>query len=176
MSQKKLPRLKKGKKFTKQHAIIAAAVVVVIAITIWLCDVLYGESDNPVDWSRDMPRTSIASVELSFQQVEGYPNGLNVTITDEMTDELYEIIHNLKRSDFTRGSVSAYDTAIWIRCYNAEFLLTYKDGVAGLTFDEASGEIYGGGRDWKITSEALEEFVEKYRTLYYTELGIEQKS
>lgn len=173
MSEKKLPRKRKGKfKLTKQHVWIAIAVVVVIAITIWLCDVLYGESDNPVDWAHDMPRESIASMELSFVGVEGYPNGINVTMTDEMVDEFYEIIHNLKRNDFVRGSVTEYEAAIWIRCYNAEFLLEYRDGATGLTFDDASGEIYGGDRDWKITSDAIGEFIEKYKAIYFEQLGI----
>ena len=174
MSKKGLA--KKGKfKFTKKNLGVVAAVFLVIVITVWLSDVLYGESDNPIDWARDMPRTSIASVELSFTGVEGYPNGLNITMTDEMVDELYDIIHNLKRNEIVRGSVSDYEAGIWIRCYNAEFILEYKDGAAGLTFDDAAGAIYGGNRDWKITSEALSEFIEKYKTVYFEQLGITEE-
>ena len=173
MSEKRLVTKKKGKKkLTKKNLGIAAAIVVIIAITIWLCDVLYGESDNPVDWAHDMPRESIASVELFFTDIEGYPSGLNVTMTEEMVDELYDIIHNLKRNDFTRGSVSNYESAIFIRCHNAEFLLEYKGGATGLNFDEASGAVYGGGRDWKITSDAIGEFIEKYKVIYLEQLGI----
>ncbi len=175
MSEKKLTTKRKGKfKFTKKNLGIGAAILVVIAITVWLCDVLYGESDNPVDWAQDMPRESIASVELSFTGVEGYPNGFNVTMTDEMVDELYDIIHNLKRNDFARGSVSDYEAAILIRCHNVEFLLEYKDGATGLTFDEASGAVYGGDRDWKITSDAIGTFIEKYKTIYFEQLGIKE--
>lgn len=171
MSRKRLSL--KGKfKLTKKNLGIIAIAVVVIAITIWLCDVLYGESDNPVDWAREMPRESIATVELSFTGVEGYPNGISVTMTDEMVDELYDIIHNLKRNEFARGSVSDYAAGIWIRCYNTEIILEYKDGAAGITFDDVSGAVYGGGRDWKITSNELKVFVEKYKEVYFKQLGI----
>lgn len=173
MSENKLTTKKKGKfKLTKKSLGIAAAVIVVIVITIWLCDVLYGESDNPIDWAREMPRDSIASVELSFTGVEGYPNGLNVTMTDEMVDELYDIIHNLKRNEFARGSVKDYETAIWIRCHNTELLLEYKAGAVGLTFDDVAGAIYGGNRDWKITSDALNQFIQKYKESYFEQAGI----
>ena len=174
MSNKRLS--KKGKfKLTKKNLGIIAAVLVVIVLTVWLCNVLYGESDNPIDWARDMPRNSIASVELSFTGVEGYPGGISVTMTDEMVDELYDIIHNLKRNEFTRGSVVDYEAGIWIRCYNTEFILEYKDGAAGLTFDDASGAIYGGNRDWKIISDKLSAFVEKYKEVYFKQLGITEE-
>ncbi len=175
MSKRNLPNMTKGKtKLTKKHLGIMAIALAVLVLTIWLSDVLYGESDNPVDWAREMPRESILSVELSFPEVEGYLYGLNVTMTDEMVDELYDIIHSMKRNNFVRGSVSDYDAGIYIRCHNTEIVLTYKDGVAGLLFDDVAGAEYGGNRDWKIESDELKEFIEKYKASYFEELGIEE--
>ncbi len=175
MSEKELSRKNKGKfKLTKKHLGTAVAVLAVIVITVWLSDVLYGESDNPIDWAREMPRESIASVELSFTGVKGYPNGLNVTMTNEMIDELYDIISNLKRNNFTRGSVSNYEVGICIRCYNTEIILEYRNGVAGLTFDDVADAVYGGNRDWKITSDELSEFIKKYKAIYFEQLEIQE--